>query len=255
MSLTVEIFSLLEDNYGTLIHDTKTGATATMDAADEVSISAALERTGWTLTDIFITHHHWDHTDAVLGLKERYNCRVTGPRFESDKIAGLDVLVGGGDKVTLGSTELVVFATPGHTEGHVVYYDAAGGHLFTGDALFSLGCGRMFEGTPGPMWAGLLALRDLPDTTKIYCGHEYSAANATFARHIDPDNEMLKTRQKEIKSQLAAGKYTIPVSLGLEKATNPFLRADDLAIAKALGMESADPTKIFAALRKAKDVF
>ena len=166
-----------------------------------------------------------------------------------------DVAVEPGETVELGATGFTVMAAPGHTLGHIVYYDAAGGHLFTGDALFSLGVGRMFEGTPGPMWQGLAALRDLPDETLVYCGHEYTVANAKFALSVDPGNSALKIRAAEAERARAEGRFTIPVSLGLEKRTNPFLRVDTTPIARAMNLVPADPIGVFAALRKAKDDF
>lgn len=255
MALAVEIFQCRSDNYGYLIHDEATAATAAIDAPEEAAIRDALARTGWTLTDIFVTHHHGDHTEGIAGLKAEYGARVTGPRGEQDKIAGLDVLVGEGDTVRLGETTFDVYETPGHTLGHIVYHDPAGKHAFTADALFSLGCGRMFEGTPGPMWEGLKKLRALPDDTLVYCGHEYSAANAKFALSIDPNNTLLKARADEIARQRASDAYTIPVTMGEEKAANPFLRADDPEMARLMGMEGAEPADVFAAIRKAKDDF
>jgi len=255
MALDIEIFECLSDNYGYLIHDTATGATAALDAPEEAPIRAALERRGWNLTDIFITHHHADHTDGIAGLKADFGAKVTGPRAEQDKISGLDVLVGGGDTVMLGETAFRIYDAPGHTLGHIVYHDPEGKHLFTADALFSLGCGRMFEGTPGPMWDGLAALRDFPDDTLIYCGHEYTAANAKFALHIDPSNSELEDRAEQVTRQRRNGLFTIPVKLGQEKRINPFLRADDPAMAKLMGMEGAAPADVFAAIRKGKDNF
>jgi len=255
MALSVEIFECLSDNYGYLLHDSETGATAAIDAPEEAPIRAALKRTGWSLTDIFVTHHHADHTDGIAGLKKEFGARVTGPRAESGKIQGLDELVAGGDVVNLGNISFNIYDTPGHTLGHIVYHDPQGRHLFTADALFSLGCGRMFEGTPGPMWAGLAALRDLPDDTLIYCGHEYTTANAAFALSIDPDNQALKARSDEVARQRANKEFTIPVTMGAEKAINPFLRADDPAMAKLMQLEGANPADVFAAIRKAKDNF
>lgn len=255
MSLEIYIFLALEDNYGYLVHDKQSGKTASIDAADEGAIIKALKHTGWNLSDIFITHHHWDHIDAILELKEKFDIVVSGPKFESDKISGLDRLLVAGDRIKLGASEFEIINLRGHTNGHIGYYDKKGGHLFVGDALFSLGCGRMFEGTPEQMWGDLNALNNLPDDVLIYCGHEYSLSNAAFARHIDPNNEMLKQRQKEIKAQLANGEFTIPVTLGAEKATNPFLRCNNSEIAKAVGKEGASAVDVFAAVRKAKDVF
>lgn len=255
MSLEIEIFPARQDNFGYLVHDSATGKTASIDAPDEVAIRAALEKTGWTLTDIFVTHHHLDHVEAVLPLKADGDITVTGPKSEADKIEGLDVMVAGGDTVELGDTRFRVYDAPGHTLGHIAFHDPGNGHLFSGDALFSLGCGRMFEGEPGPMWEGLKALRDLHDDTLIYCGHEYTKANAAFALSIDPNNPELNDRAAEVELQLAGGQHTIPARLGTEKKINPFLRADDPAMAALMGMENAAPAETFAAIRKAKDVF
>ena len=255
MALTVDVFQCLDDNFGFLIHDEASGATASIDAPDADPIRAAINRRGWTLTDILITHHHPDHTQGIPVLKSQFTAKVTGPRAEKDKIPGLDILVAGGDTIFLGETALNIYDTPGHTLGHIVYHDSFGHHLFSGDALFSLGCGRMFEGAPGPMWDGLASLRTLPDETRIYCGHEYTAANAGFAISIDPDNKALKQRIEEIQTQRAQNIPTIPVTMGSEKAQNPFLRADNSALAANMGLPDAPPQKVFAAMRKAKDNF
>ena len=255
MGLLVDVFEARSDNYGYLAHDTASGRTAAIDAPDVQAIHNALLHRGWTLTDIFITHHHVDHVEALLPLKQQFGAVATGPRAEAGKIEGLDRLVAGGDVVELGETRFEVIDTPGHTLGHIVYHSPEGGHLFTADALFSLGVGRMFEGTPGPMWQGLLALRALPDETLVYCGHEYTAANARFALHVDPDNAALRERAAEVEALRHAGRFTIPVPLGREKETNPFLRADRPELAAAMGLTGDDPAAVFAALRKAKDSF
>lgn len=255
MGLIVDVFAARSDNFGYLVHDTATGRTAAIDAPEAAAIKNALLYRGWTLSDIFITHHHIDHVEAIPELKAEYGVRVVGPRAEADKIAGLDELVEAGDQILLGETVFDVYATPGHTLGHVVFHDKAGKHLFTADALFSLGVGRMFEGTPEPMWNGIKALREFPDDTLIYCGHEYTESNARFALSVDPDNKALQQRAEEVKALRQAGKATIPVSLGTEKATNPFLRADDKVIAAYYGLENAAPAEVFAALRKGKDSF
>ena len=255
MSLIVDVFPARSDNFGYLVHDTASGRTAAIDAPETAAIKNGLLHRGWTLTDIFITHHHIDHVEAIPELKAEYGARVVGPRAEADKIAGLDELVEAGDQIQLGETVFDVYAAPGHTLGHVVFHDKAGKHLFTADALFSLGVGRMFEGTPGPMWNGIKALRDFPNDTLIYCGHEYTESNARFALSVDPDNKALQQRAEEVKALRQAGKATIPVSLGTEKATNPFLRADDKVIAAYYGLDNAAPAEVFAALRKGKDSF
>ena len=255
MPLIIDIFMCRKDNYGYLLHDSATGATAALDAPDADAITTALGARGWKLTDILITHHHVAHVEGIPALVEAFGAKVTGPRAEADKIQGLNVLVDPGDTVMVGATALKVYGAPGHTLDHIVYHDAEGGHLFTADALFSLGVGRMFEGTPGPMWAGLLAMRALPEATQIYCGHEYTVANAKFALSVDPDNAALKTRAAEVDKARSAGRFTIPVTLELEKRTNPFLRADTPELARAVGLPFGDPVAVFAALRKAKDNF
>ncbi len=255
MGLIVDVFSARSDNFGYLVHDEATGRTAAIDAPEAGPIRNALLHRGWTLTDIFITHHHVDHVEAIPELKSAFGARVVGPRDEADNIEGLDELVGDGDTIALGETRFEVMAMPGHTLGHVVFYNREGGHLFSADALFSLGVGRMFEGTPGPMWAGLKRLRDLPDETLVYCGHEYTQSNARFALSIDPDNEALRARAAEVDQLRAAGKATIPFSLGEDKKANPFLRADTPELARHYGLEGADPAEVFAAIRKGKDNF
>lgn len=255
MGLIVDVFAARSDNFGYLVHDEATGRTAAIDTPETGPIRNALLHRGWTLSDIFITHHHQDHVEAIPDLKAEFGARVVGPRDEADKIEGLDELVGDGDSIELGDTSFEVIATPGHTLGHVSFYNPEGGHLFSADALFSLGVGRMFEGTPGPMWAGLTRLRALPDETLVYCGHEYSEANARFALSIDPDNTVLQARAAEIRALRAAGKATIPFNLGEDKKANPFLRADTPELARHYGLQGADPAEVFAAIRKGKDNF
>ncbi|ODT71034.1 MAG: hydroxyacylglutathione hydrolase [Pelagibacterium sp. SCN 63-23] len=255
MALIVDVFSARSDNFGYLVHDEASGRTAAIDAPEAGPIRTALLHRGWTLTDIFITHHHIDHVEAIAELKAAFEARVVGPAAEADKIEGLDELVGDGDRLSLGETSFEIIATPGHTLGHIVYYNAAGGHLFSADALFSLGVGRMFEGTPGPMWDGLKRLRALPDDTLVYCGHEYTEGNARFALSIDPDNATLQARAAEVKALRAAGRATIPFPLGEDKQANPFLRADSPELARHYGLEGADPAEVFAAIRKGKDTF
>lgn len=255
MGLIVDVFAARSDNFGYLVHDTATGRTAAIDAPETAAIKNALLHRGWTLTDIFITHHHIDHVEAIPELKAEFGVRVVGPRAEADKIANLDELVAGGDTVTLGETVFDIYDAPGHTLGHIVFHDKAGKHLFTADALFSLGVGRMFEGTPGPMWEGVKFLRSLPDDTLVYCGHEYTEGNARFALSIDPDNAALQKRAAEVTALRAAGKATIPFPLGEDKAANPFLRADDPALARHFGLDGASPADVFAAIRKGKDNF
>lgn len=256
MAVLVDIFPCRTDNYGYLVHDVETRRTAAVDAPDAGAIEAALNHRGWVLTDVFITHHHRDHVEGLSVLKGDFEITVTGPKMEADKIGGLDVAIGAGEIVMLGHTAFAVIGTPGHTLGHLAYYNGHDGHIFTGDALFSLGCGRMFEGKPGPMWDGLKAIRALPDHTLVYCGHEYTVENARFAQRVDPSNAALRIRAAEAERMRAERRPTIPVTLGMEKAANPFLRADNPALARAMGFEAGmDPAAVFAALRQAKDDF
>ncbi len=256
MAVITDVFMCRSDNYGYLVHDGETGKTAAIDAPDAEAVKAALARRGWTLTDIIVTHHHRDHVEGIPVLRSEFEVTVTGPRAEADKILGLNVVVQPGDRIALGGTTFDVIGTPGHTLGHVAYHNAADRHLFSGDALFSLGCGKLLEGKPGPAWEGLKALRELPDETLLYCGHEYTEANSRFALSVDPRNAALNIRAAEVKRMREAGRYTIPVSMKLEKATNPFLRADNPVLARAMGLsEDVVPSAVFAALRKAKDDF
>ncbi|MBU1174762.1 MAG: hydroxyacylglutathione hydrolase [Alphaproteobacteria bacterium] len=255
MALILDVFQPFSDNYGFLLHDQASGATATVDAGEAEPIAERARQKGWRLTDILITHHHSDHTAGAAALKSEFGARITGPTAEADKIGGVDNKVSNGDHVMVGDSRLDIIGVPGHTLGHIAYFDEKGLHLFCGDALFSLGCGRMFEGEPKSMWAGLERLRALPDDTKIYCGHEYTLANARFALSIDPDNAALQARAAEAGVLLATGGQTIPAVLGLEKAANPFLRADDPGLMARMGLAGAAPHEVFAALRRAKDSF
>lgn len=255
MALIIDVFQPFSDNFAFLLHDEANGATATIDAGDAEPIAARVREHGWRLTDILITHHHSDHTAGISALKAEFGARVTGPASEAQKFGGADAPVSDGDVVMIGESRLEIIHVPGHTLGHIAYYDPEGRHLFCGDALFSLGCGRMFEGEPKSMWEGLKRLRDLPDDTGIYCGHEYTLANAQFALSIDPDNEALQARAAEAGLLLASGESSIPAKLGTEKLANPFLRADDKDLMAQMGLAGAAPHEVFAAIRKAKDSF
>lgn len=256
MPVIVDIFMCRSDNYGYLVHDVESRKTAAIDAPDAGAIKAALNQRGWTLTDLIITHHHRDHVEGVPMLKSDFDITVTGPRAEAEKIIGLDVTVSANETVAVGSTNFLVIPVPGHTNGQMALYNAADGHVFTADALFSLGCGRMLEGKPGPMWDGLKALRALPDSTLMFCGHEYTVDNARFAMSVDPRNTALRLRAAEVERMRLEGRFTIPVTMGMEKRTNPFLRCDAPEMAAAMGLDpGVDPSVVFAALRAAKDNF
>src|SRR5690348_16446731 len=204
------LFGCLQDNFGVLLHDPQTGATAAIDAPEAAPVEAALKKTGWRLTDILVTHHHADHTAGIGELKAHHHCRVTAPRREAQRIAHVDATVAENDTVKVGALEGCVLDTPGHTAGHISYFFPADKLVFVGDTLFSIGCGRVIEGTPEMMWQSLLKLRGLPDDTQFFCGHEYTDANIRFAKTIEPDNKALTARADEVKRLLAADKATIP---------------------------------------------
>ena len=255
MALSVDQFMCRSDNFGVLLHDPATGETALIDAPEERPILEAIERTGWTPTVILTTHHHPDHVEANLALKERFGLTIVGPVNEQAKIPGIDRAVGGGDHFAFSGHRVEVIETPGHTAGHICYYMPEAGLLFAADTLFALGCGRLFEAPPPVMYASLKKLAALPPATVVYCGHEYTQANAKFALTVDPDNTELKERAAEIDALRAEGKATLPTTIGLELRTNPFLRWSDAAIRSTLGMENASDEAVFAEIRKRKDNF
>ncbi len=253
MAAEIRLFTCLTDNFGYLIHDPATRATASIDAPEPGPIVKALEREGWQLTDILITHHHGDHVGGVAELKRKYGCRVVGPHDKTTKIAHVDQRVGHGDVVKVGSLLARVLETPGHTLDHLAYVFDNEKAVFAADTLFSIGCGRVFEGNYPMMWDSLLKLRALPDDFRLYCGHEYTASNVRFALTVDADNPALQARAAEVARLRAEGRPTIPVTLGEEKKANVFLRADDPAVAANLHMKGADPAAVFGELRERKN--
>jgi hydroxyacylglutathione hydrolase len=253
MAAEIRLFPCLTDNFGYLIHDPVTKATASIDAPEAAPVIKALEREGWTLTDILITHHHADHVGGVAELKQKYRCRVLAPHDKSAGIADVDTRVAHGDVVKVGGLLVRVLETPGHTLDHVSYVFDSEKALFAADTLFSIGCGRVFEGTYPQMWDSLLKLRALPDDFKLYCGHEYTAANVKFALTIEPDNAALKARAEEVTRLRVAGQPTIPVTLGEEKKANVFLRADEPSVAASVRMKGASGAQVFGELRERKN--
>jgi len=240
MTLDVRLFPCLNDNYGLLVRDAGSGVVATIDTPDASVILTELERSGWGRLDLIVnTHWHPDHTQGNARLKAETGCEIVGPE-EVRRAAPIDRIVAGGDTVILGQTVLEVTNTPGHTLGHIVYRSIADAQAFVGDVLFNLGCGRLFEGTPDQMYASLQTLAAWPDETVVWCAHEYTAANARFALSLDERPEMA-ARARNIFAMRERGEATVPTTIGVEKAFNPFLRAVD----------AAD----FAARRAAKDVF
>lgn len=245
----------LRDNYGYLVRDPVTGAVASIDTPDADALDTALRERGWRLTHILNTHHHWDHAGGNAELVARWGCRVIGPRGEREDIPGIEVAVGDGDEVRVGEAVATVLDVPGHTRGHIAWWFREAGVAFVGDTLFSLGCGRLFEGPAAQMWASLGRIAALPADTRVYCAHEYTQSNGRFARSVDAENPALLTRLAEVDALRAAGTPTVPTTVGVELATNPFLRAASPAIRRALGMEAAADVEVFAELRRRKDTF
>jgi len=255
-SLEVELIPAFQDNYIYLLRTPGSDVVGIVDAGDAAPAIAALERKGLRLTHIFNTHHHPDHIGGNGALKARFpDARLIGPRSEIDRIAGMDQTVGEGDKVAFGDVSFAVLEIPGHTRGHIAFWSEEAEAVFCGDTLFAIGCGRMFEGTADQMWRSLGKLAVLPPATRVYCGHEYTQNNARFAVTVDPDNAALARRAEEVGRLRAAGQPTIPSTIGLETATNPFLRADQPSIARAVGLEGAGPVAVFAEIRGRKDRF
>lgn len=252
---SVHAVPLLSDNYSFLIRVEDSDTTAVVDPALAEPVLDAARARGWRLTHILNTHHHGDHVGGNLAIKEATGATIVGPRADRDRIPGIDVALGDGDDYDLGGAVARVFDVPGHTRGHIAYWFREHKALFCGDTLFALGCGRLFEGTPPQMWASLKKLRALPDDTLVYCAHEYTQANARFAVTVDPDNRRLRARADEIDRLRAAGESTVPSLLGLEKETNPFLRADDPSLAQALGLDASTPEEVFSEVRRRKDSF
>ena len=250
MALEIRQFPCLSDNFGVLIHDTERGVTAAIDAPSADPVRAALKERGWRLSYILTTHHHADHTDGNLALKSETGCVIIGPKAEAAKIPGLDTAVSEGDAFRLGSYQVQVIDTPGHTNGHISFHVPAATVAFVGDTLFALGCGRVIEGTMEMMWGSLEKLTKLPGATRIYCGHEYTLANAKFALTIEPENAALVARAAEIEALRKAGKATLPTRIDLELETNPFLRVKSAAIRKRLGLEAAQDWQVFAEVRQ-----
>jgi hydroxyacylglutathione hydrolase len=253
--IEVHQFPCLADNYGFLVRDIQSGKVAAIDTPDAARIAEEAEKLGWGIDHIFNTHWHPDHAGGNAELKARFGASILAPAGEGEKIAVKDRTVTDGEAVELGETSFEVLGVPGHTLGHIAYHVPAARTAFVGDTLFSMGCGRMFEGDRETFWSSLLKIRALPPGTLIFCAHEYTLANAAFALSVDPDNEALHARKDEAEQQRSEGLPTVPVHLADELAVNPFLRADSAELASALGMEGAAAPDVFGELRARKDRF
>lgn len=255
MALEIIPVPALTDNYVYLLREPDSGLVAAVDPSEAGPVVDALAARGWRLTHILNTHHHWDHTGGNLELKEATGAIVVGPKADEPRIPGIDVALREGEKFPFGAESAEIFDIPGHTRGHIAFYFPASKALFCGDTLFSLGCGRLFEGTPAQMWHSLSKLRRLPRDTRVYCGHEYTANNARFAMTLEPGNAALAKRAAEVTALRGEGQPTVPALMESEIAANPFLRADAPDLRRALHMETADPVEVFAEVRRRKDAF
>ena len=252
-ALQIELVPCLKDNYAYLVHDADAKLTAVIDPSEPDPVAEALRAKGWTLTHILNTHHHFDHTGGNVPLKELSGAKVVGPEKDRDRIPGIDEGVTEAAPWAFGARQVTVLEIPAHTRAHIafVFDDAA----FTGDTMFAMGCGRLFEGTPAMMWTSLSKLMTLPDATRVYCGHEYTQSNGRFALSLEPSNQALVRRMKEVDALRAKGAPTIPSTIGLEKQTNPFLRPSSPELRHSLGLIHADDVDVFAETRKRKDNF
>jgi hydroxyacylglutathione hydrolase len=253
--LTFQPFMCRSDNYGLLLHDHKSGMTASVDAPDADEIMRQLAARGWRLTHVFTTHHHADHVDGNLKLKQAFGCSITGPATEAARIPGIDVQVSGGDSFEWGDWTLQVMSCPGHTKGHVAYHMPSEDAVFAGDTLFSLGCGRVFEGTMAEMYGSVSQFKALAPSTRLFCGHEYTQSNARFALSVEPGNEALQQRAADVTKLRAEGRMTCPSTIDMELSTNPFLRTNSPEIREVLGLHHASDAEVFSELRRRKDSF
>ncbi|MFN3744360.1 MAG: hydroxyacylglutathione hydrolase [Hyphomicrobiaceae bacterium] len=251
--LEVHQFICRSDNFGVLLHDPETGATASIDAPEAAAIRRELANKGWRLTHILVTHHHGDHTEGIAPLKSETGCKVIGPKAEAAKIQGLDELVAEGDTFELAGHRVNVIDTPGHTAGHISYVLPDQNMAFVGDTLFVMGCGRIIEGDPEMMWHSLQKIARLPKSTDLYCGHEYTVANAQFALTIEPGNEKLIERTAQVTAMRARNALTQPTRVDIELETNPFLRPHVPAIRERLGMKDKKDWEVFAEIRERKN--
>ncbi|KAL2507252.1 Hydroxyacylglutathione hydrolase 1 [Forsythia ovata] len=255
-TLQIELVPCLKDNYAYLLHDMDTGTVGVVDPSEAVPVIDALNRKNWNLTYILNTHHHFDHTGGNMELKERYGAKVIGSGVDKERIPGIDIALNDGDKWMFASHEVLVMETPGHTRGHISFHFPGSKSIFTGDTLFSLSCGKLFEGTPQQMLSSLRKITSLPDDTNIYCGHEYTLSNSKFALSIEPGNEELQSYATHVAHLRSKGFPTIPTSLRKEKSCNPFLRTSSKVIRKSLNIpNSADDAEALGVIRKAKDNF
>src|SRR5947207_13259024 len=252
-ALEIELVPCLRDNYAYLVRDADDGVCAVVDPSEAAPVRVALAARGWRLTHILNTHHHPDHTGGNSRLKEEFGAKVIGPGKDRERIPALDTGVDESTAFALGSHRARVLEIPAHTRAHIAFAFEADEAVFTGDTLFARGWGRLFEGTPEMMWRSLSKLMTLPDCMRVYCGHEYTLNNGRFALTLEPANEDLAARMRDVENRRFEGAPTIPSTIGLEKKTNPFLRPDSREIRRTLDMESASDVAVIDEIRDRKD--
>ena len=253
--LEINIIDAFSDNYIYLIRNESKNITSVVDPGESTPVIKFLKSKGWHLDEIVNTHHHHDHIGGNAELLKIYKPKLIGPLYDKNRISNIDVLVSDNEFINVAGVKTKVIHTPGHTLGHVCFYMEDEKCFFSGDTMFYLGCGRVFEGTMDQMWSSLLKLRFLPNDTLVYCGHEYTSSNAKFAKHIDPNNKLLDDAIVEIKNKREKGLPTIPFELGTEKKINPFLRADDQKFIDSINLKTSNPEKFFSTMRLKKDNF
>ncbi|MGH1331215.1 MAG: hydroxyacylglutathione hydrolase [Paracoccaceae bacterium] len=253
--LEIVTVACLADNYDFLIHDPVSGATAVVDVADPAPIEAELARRGWQLSEIWLTHHHWDHIDGAVPLRAATGAKITGAAADAHRLPALDRVVQPGEAFEFGGSLVDIIDVPGHTIGHIAFHIPSAHALFSADSLMALGCGRLFEGTPEQMFETMQRLAQLPDETVLYSGHEYTASNAKFALTIEPANQALISRSEAILNARAEDQPTVPSLLRDEKATNPYLRAHLDSVKTSLDMADASDLDVFTEIRRRKDNF
>ncbi len=252
ITLPVSPISCLSDNYAWII-PLGSDEAAVVDPAQAAPVQGWLDARGWRARWILLTHHHGDHSAGAEALARRYGARIAGAAADRHRLPPIDLALEDGDEIQLGPYSARVLAVPGHTTGHIAFVVADA--VFAGDALFSFGCGRVFEGTPAQMWGSMRRLRALPGLTKLCCGHEYTLANLRFARHLLPGDRALAQAEARCAERRARGLATLPSPMGEQQALNPFLRCDDPIMQARLGLEGRDPAAVFAAIRARKDRF
>ena len=253
--LEIFIINALADNYIYLLRNEHKNITSVIDPGEAEPIINFLNNKRWHLDEVVNTHHHHDHIGGNRKLIDIYKSKLIAPSYENNRISNIDIVVSDNETINITGISTKVFHTPGHTLGHVCFYMPEEKCLFSGDTLFYLGCGRVFEGTMNQMWTSLLKLKSLPEDTSVYCGHEYTLSNMKFANYIDTNNALLNKISLEIKNKREKGLPTVPFNLGIEKRINPFLRADDDNFIKSIGLSSINATESFEKIRLKKDSF